>query len=145
LPRPMSQPNGHDYPNMTSIRLELKKKRSKKTLNGSQDPLAMVLAPPHDETPEERALRIKTEEKAKKLSEDIDKYLKRDGEDAAKKRTATVRLLLLGQSESGKSTALKSEASNKNNELFYLHIVVGRLSTSLQPPMYVSASPGVHA
>jgi hypothetical protein len=109
----MSKPNGQGYSNTTDTGLELKKKRSKKTLKGSQDPLATVLAPPPDETPEERALRIKTEENAKKLSEDIDKYLKRDGEEAAKKRAATVRLLLLGQSESGKSTALKSEASDK--------------------------------
>ena len=114
----MSKPNGHGYSNTTSIRLELKKKRSKKTLNASQDPLATVLAPPPDETPEERALRIKTEENAKKLSEDIDKYLKRDGEEAAKKKATSVRLLLLGQSESGKSTALKSEASDKLTSCF---------------------------
>lgn len=85
---------------------------SRKGLDGPYDPLAKALAPPPDETPEERAQRLRAEERAKKVSEDIDKYLKRDGEDAAKKKNATVRLLLLGQSESGKSTALKSESNN---------------------------------
>lgn len=77
--------------------------------NGSEDPLARVLAPPPNETLEERVQRQKSEEKARKLSEDIDKYLKKDGELQKEKRKAVIRLLLLGQSESGKSTALKSE------------------------------------
>ncbi|KAG8805257.1 hypothetical protein FRC19_008003, partial [Serendipita sp. 401] len=74
----------------------------------NNDPLSQVIAPPKDESPEERLARQAVEEKARKISDDIDKFLKRDGDAAEKRKSSTVRVLLLGQSECGKSTALKN-------------------------------------
>lgn len=74
---------------------------------GEDDPLARAIAPPPDETPEARALRERVQANAKKRSDEIDARLQ--AENAAKrKRGQPVKLLLLGQSESGKSTTLKS-------------------------------------
>jgi len=70
------------------------------------DPLAAALLPPPDESPNDRELRIKAENEAKKVSDSIDEMLRR--ERIERKRTKTdVNVLLLGQSESGKSTTLK--------------------------------------
>lgn len=63
------------------------------------DPFALVLAPPPNETPEERAAREAKEQEALRVSNAIDESLK--AEKAAEKRKKIVRLLLLGQSESG--------------------------------------------
>jgi len=73
--------------------------------NPDRDPLDDVLRPPLDETEEERLIRLQTEEKAKRVSDAIDEAIRRERQ-AAKKKDV-VRLLLLGQSESGKSTTLK--------------------------------------
>lgn len=70
------------------------------------DPLAAALLPPPDETPEAREVRLKAESEAKKISEGIDEMIRRDGIERKKSR-AEVNVLLLGQSESGKSTTLK--------------------------------------
>ncbi|KAJ7647554.1 guanine nucleotide binding protein, alpha subunit [Roridomyces roridus] len=69
------------------------------------DPLSLVLAPPKDETPEAREARLLKEREAKKRSDMIDLELKRDQQD---KKSKPVKILLLGQSESGKSTTLKN-------------------------------------
>ncbi|KAI0370109.1 G-alpha-domain-containing protein [Pilatotrama ljubarskyi] len=69
------------------------------------DPLANALLPPADETPEQREERLKQEEEAKKRSENIDRILRHD--EKSRRRKKTVKVLLLGQSESGKSTTLK--------------------------------------
>ncbi|KAL4250269.1 P-loop containing nucleoside triphosphate hydrolase [Abortiporus biennis] len=69
------------------------------------DPLAVALLPPANETPEERERRLRAEEDAKKRSDNIDKMLK-EGERRSRKKKV-VKVLLLGQSESGKSTTLK--------------------------------------
>lgn len=77
---------------------------------GEDDPLARAIAPPPDETPEARVLRERMQASAKKRSDEIDARLQ--AENAAKrKRGQPVKLLLLGQSESGKSTTLKSALS----------------------------------
>ena len=72
------------------------------------DPLAAVLQPPPNETPAEREERYRQEQEAKKRSDNIDKML-REGERQRRKRKV-VKVLLLGQSESGKSTTLKRES-----------------------------------
>ncbi|KIJ36648.1 hypothetical protein M422DRAFT_260998, partial [Sphaerobolus stellatus SS14] len=72
----------------------------------SEDPLAVMTAPPEGETPEEAVERIKREKVASKISDDIDKELLKEAQ-AAKKRDC-IKILLLGQSESGKSTVLKN-------------------------------------
>lgn len=64
-----------------------------------RDPLDDVLRPPIDETEEERSIRLENEEQAKRVSEAIDEAIRQERQ-AAKKKDV-VRLLLLGQSESG--------------------------------------------
>ncbi|KAH8101890.1 guanine nucleotide binding protein, alpha subunit [Cristinia sonorae] len=71
----------------------------------SSDPLDAALRPPLDETEEEKALRLALEAEAKRISQEIDESIKQEKQ--AKKRSRIVRLLLLGQSESGKSTTLR--------------------------------------
>ncbi|KAG5635583.1 hypothetical protein H0H81_010729 [Sphagnurus paluster] len=73
----------------------------------AEDPLALALAPPPDETPEARAVRELAEAEAKRVSDGIDEQLKRERE-AERKKKRPVKLLLLGQSESGKTATLKS-------------------------------------
>ncbi|RDX44290.1 G-alpha-domain-containing protein [Lentinus brumalis] len=69
------------------------------------DPLAAALQPPANETPQQREQRLKAEEDARKRSENIDRMLRHD--DKRNRRRKQVKVLLLGQSESGKSTTLK--------------------------------------
>lgn len=71
----------------------------------TDDPLDILLLPPADETGEERAVRLEREEEARRVSASIDASIK--AEKAASRKKRVVRLLLLGQSESGKSTTLR--------------------------------------
>ncbi|KAI0772348.1 G-alpha-domain-containing protein [Trametes elegans] len=71
-----------------------------------EDPLSRLLAPPPNETPEEREARLRLEAEARARSERIDDQLR--AEKAALKKNKPVKVLLLGQSESGKSTTLKN-------------------------------------
>ncbi|CDO70181.1 hypothetical protein BN946_scf184774.g9 [Trametes cinnabarina] len=70
-----------------------------------RDPLSAALRPPIDETEEEKAQRLAEEEAAKRVSLAIDEAIRL--EDKQRKKRKPVRLLLLGQSESGKSTTLR--------------------------------------
>ncbi|KAF9527656.1 G-protein alpha subunit [Crepidotus variabilis] len=72
-----------------------------------EDPFAIFLRPPSNESVGERAERLAQEAEAKKISDQIDEQLKAERA-ALKKQKDTVRVLLLGQSESGKSTTLKN-------------------------------------
>lgn len=65
------------------------------------DPLDEVLKPPPDETPLERQFREARQEEAKRVSNAIDDAIKAERQMRKKKRI--IRLLLLGQSESGAS------------------------------------------
>ncbi|KAF4616573.1 hypothetical protein D9613_008941 [Agrocybe pediades] len=71
------------------------------------DPFAIFHTPPPNETAGERATREAKEAEAKKISDQIDEQLKAD-KLQMKKEKYVVRVLLLGQSESGKSTTLKN-------------------------------------
>jgi len=71
------------------------------------DPLAAAIAPPPDETPEARATRLRTEAEARRVSDEIDEQLKQDRASRRRQRPC-VKVLLIGQSESGKSTTLKN-------------------------------------
>jgi len=64
------------------------------------DPFAIFHTPPANETPGERAARIEREAEAKRISDQIDEQLKAERL-ALKKQKYVVRVLLLGQSESG--------------------------------------------
>jgi hypothetical protein len=65
-----------------------------------EDPLAAVLAPPPNETAQAREERERMEAEAKRISDEIDEQLRKEGL-AMKRRKPTVKVLLLGQSESG--------------------------------------------
>ncbi|KAI1791928.1 G-alpha-domain-containing protein [Ganoderma leucocontextum] len=69
------------------------------------DPFAALLLPPPDETEAQRQERLRQEEEARRRSENIDRMLRHD--EKSRRRKKTVKVLLLGQSESGKSTTLK--------------------------------------
>ncbi|KAK2465576.1 hypothetical protein APHAL10511_002468 [Amanita phalloides] len=71
----------------------------------NDDPLDSVMLPPPDESPQDRQLRLAREDEARKVSQAIDASIKAERQARRKKRV--VRLLLLGQSESGKSTTLR--------------------------------------
>ncbi|KAJ7610798.1 guanine nucleotide binding protein, alpha subunit [Roridomyces roridus] len=70
------------------------------------DPLTAALLPPPNETLHERESRLKAATDAKKVSDGIDEMLRHD-RNHRKKSRAEVQVLLLGQSESGKSTCIK--------------------------------------
>ena len=67
-----------------------------------QDPLTLAAAPPKDETPAQRIVREKAELEARRISDEIDEQIKKEKQ-ATKRRKRPVKVLLLGQSESGKS------------------------------------------
>lgn len=75
------------------------------------DPLALALAPPPNETPAERWAREQREAAARRVSDQIDDQIKAE-KAALKKKKKPIRVLLLGQSESGKSTTVKSILSS---------------------------------
>ena len=70
----------------------------------SMDPFSKIIAPPPDETPEQRRLRERKEEEARRISEEIDEALKVEREEMKAKRRNRLKVLLLGQSESGTYT-----------------------------------------
>ncbi|KAI0827094.1 guanine nucleotide binding protein, alpha subunit [Trametes gibbosa] len=63
--------------------------------------------PPPDESELERAVRLEEEREAKRISDAIDRALESERQ-ALRPRRRDMKLLLLGQSESGKSTMLKN-------------------------------------
>lgn len=71
------------------------------------DPLAKILEPPPNESLAERQARLLDEANAKRLSDSIDEELQKQWM-VEKKGPTTIKVLLLGQSESGKSTTLKN-------------------------------------
>ncbi|KAJ3507338.1 hypothetical protein NLJ89_g6356 [Agrocybe chaxingu] len=75
--------------------------------NEDDDPLSKALAPPDHETPAEREARLAAQAEAQKRSDAIDEEINRQRLEN-KKAPKPVRVLLLGQSESGKSTTLKN-------------------------------------
>ncbi|KAG8761095.1 hypothetical protein FRC14_007876 [Serendipita sp. 396] len=74
----------------------------------ADDPLTVALNGliPANETPAERSQRVALEQEARKVSDEIDERLNRERLDRRNKKI--VKILLLGQSESGKSTTLKN-------------------------------------
>jgi guanine nucleotide-binding protein alpha-1 subunit len=72
-----------------------------RSLTDDDDPLAAALRPPPDELPEARAIRIAREEDALRISQAIDESIRLERQ--ASKKNKVVRVLLLGQSESGTS------------------------------------------
>ncbi|KAF8160891.1 guanine nucleotide binding protein, alpha subunit [Crassisporium funariophilum] len=73
----------------------------------NNDPLTRAMQPPEHETPADKENRLAAEAEAQKRSDAIDEEINRQ-RIADKKAPKCVRVLLLGQSESGKSTTLKN-------------------------------------
>ncbi|KAF7341976.1 G-protein alpha subunit [Mycena venus] len=71
------------------------------------DPFYEIMRPPPDETPAQMTARLKREADAQRISDNIDEDIKRDRAQQRKARKE-LRILLLGQGESGKSTTLKN-------------------------------------
>jgi guanine nucleotide-binding protein subunit alpha len=67
------------------------------------DPFACMTAPPPGESPEAREARERAELEAKQISEQIDEVINQERFISKKKRP--VKILLLGQSESGASSS----------------------------------------
>ncbi|KAG2064558.1 G-alpha-domain-containing protein [Suillus decipiens] len=80
---------------------------SKRQRVSDDDPLTRALAPPPYETPAERDHRLASEQEAKRVSDAIDEELNKQ-RISEKKGPKAIKILLLGQSESGKSTTLKN-------------------------------------
>jgi predicted GTPase len=72
------------------------------------DPFTTFLVPPPNETSQQRAERERKEAEAQRASDRIDEELKMEKAALKKHQKGLVKVLLLGQSESGKSTTLKS-------------------------------------
>ncbi|KAI0346526.1 G-protein alpha subunit [Trametopsis cervina] len=70
------------------------------------DPFSAHLRPPPGESDSDRQLRLQREAEAKRISDAIDEELKQDAK-RLQKHKQDVKLLLLGQAESGKSTLQK--------------------------------------
>ncbi|KAI0371216.1 G-alpha-domain-containing protein [Pilatotrama ljubarskyi] len=64
--------------------------------------------PPPDESELDKAVRLEEEREAKRISDAIDRALESERQALRRERKGEVKLLLLGQSESGKSTMLKN-------------------------------------
>ncbi|KAI0633636.1 G-alpha-domain-containing protein [Trametes polyzona] len=75
--------------------------------DSAPDPLAVAIEPPRDESAADRWAREQREAQARRISEQIDEQIRAERQ-AMKKRKPPMRLLLLGQSESGKSTTVKN-------------------------------------
>ncbi|KAF5385786.1 hypothetical protein D9615_002338 [Tricholomella constricta] len=86
--------------------LQVKGRRQSISRGQDDDPLTKAMAPPPNETEAEREERLAAEREAQKRSDAIDEELNRQR--INDKKTKCVRVLLLGQSESGKSTTLKN-------------------------------------
>ncbi|KAF5335495.1 hypothetical protein D9611_012203 [Ephemerocybe angulata] len=76
--------------------------------HNDDDPFAIFTRAPANETPGERAARESAEAEAKKRSDAIDEELRKEKSRLKKEEKGVVKVLLLGQSESGKSTTLKN-------------------------------------
>lgn len=60
------------------------------------DPLTLAIAPPPDETPEQRQIREAAEAEAKRVSDEIDEQIRKERE-LDKKKKKPMKLLLLGE------------------------------------------------
>jgi hypothetical protein len=74
------------------------------------DPFYEIMRPPLDETPAQMTARLKREADAQRISDTIDEDIKRDRA-LQRKARKELRILLLGQGESGAQTVPMSYSS----------------------------------
>jgi len=76
--------------------------------SNAEDPLTAALlgSIPRDETPAQRQQRLALEAEARRISDEIDERLRQERIERGRRKV--VKVLLLGQSESGKSTTLRN-------------------------------------
>jgi len=74
-------------------------------ITADSDPFALALRPPSDETEEQREARLQAEVEAKRRSDEIDSMLQAEATTLKKRQKREIRVLLLGQGESGASSS----------------------------------------
>lgn len=87
----------HSVPPDTPVRRLIYRLMRSRT--NDDDPLTAALSPPPDESPEAKAIRVAREEEALRVSQAIDESIRIERQ--MNKKNKIVRILLLGQSESG--------------------------------------------
>jgi hypothetical protein len=75
--------------------------------SSDHDPLAAAIAPPQNESPAARTARLRAEAEARRVSDEIDEQLKQERALRRRQRPC-VKVLLLGQSESGAFSPLRT-------------------------------------
>lgn len=93
--------------------------------SSDHDPLAAAIAPPKNESPAARAVRLRVEAEARRVSDEIDEQLKQDRV-ARRRQRPCVKVLLLGQSESGAFPA----SSYPTTSLIRPHVMLSSLGKS---------------
>ncbi|EIW84234.1 guanine nucleotide-binding protein [Coniophora puteana RWD-64-598 SS2] len=107
------------------------------SIRSTDDPLSLAMLPPESETDAERVARLQSESDARRISEQIDEELRIERE-RLKKNKSDVKLLLLGQAESGKSTLQKqfqlmySPASLESERMSWRTVVYFNIVRSLR-------------
>ena len=81
-------------------------------LAGPSDPFYQLMQPPPDETPAQATARRIRELDAQRTSDEIDEALRREHSNHIKKEKNVVKILLLGQSESGQWDILENLQSH---------------------------------
>ena len=96
---------------------------SKSKIVTDGDPLAYVLAPPPNESEEQRQTRLAAEAEAKRISDAIDEELQRQAK-AEKRAPRTVKILLLGESShlSGANSMLNSYSAYRSERVWYVAV-----------------------
>ncbi|KAN0092992.1 Guanine nucleotide binding protein (G-protein), alpha subunit [Tylopilus felleus] len=107
------------------------------SIRSQDDPLSIAIRPPHSESDSDRQARLQQEADARRISEQIDEELRVERE-KLKKSKSDVKLLLLGQGESGKSTLQKqfqlmySPASLESERMSWRTVVYFNVVRSLK-------------
>ncbi|TFK96184.1 guanine nucleotide binding protein, alpha subunit [Pterulicium gracile] len=74
----------------------------------SPDPFSSFLAPPPNESPASRTARLASEAEDRRVSQSIDDGLREERAMIRRREKEVIKVLLLGQADSGKSTTLKN-------------------------------------
>lgn len=83
----------------------------------TDDPLSRALAPPPDETPDDRTRRLREEAEARKRSDAIDEAIRAERAAMKKEKASTLKILLLGQAESGAQLCKTSSLSPSADDI----------------------------